>query len=145
MALSIVLATDFLATSLVKRTCRACIFCTTQRVVIQDLVRGEVCWDATATVGDFILLRSNGVPVYNFCVAGENGPIPRKFWQRVTCPSLWLLVCSFITQGICAVKLVGCAPGLCHLLAGSQFLHLYDVDLKDAPLLPCDANKWTTL
>lgn len=42
-----------------------------QRVVIQDLVRGQVAWDAEATVGDFILLRSTGVPVYNFCVAGE--------------------------------------------------------------------------
>lgn len=43
-----------------------------QRVTIQDLVRGQVSWDAEATVGDFILLRSTGVPVYNFCVAGEN-------------------------------------------------------------------------
>lgn len=42
-----------------------------QRVVIQDLVRGQVSWDAESTVGDFILLRSTGVPVYNFCVAGE--------------------------------------------------------------------------
>ena len=39
------------------------------RVVIEDVVRGTVAWDAEATVGDFILLRSNGVPVYNFCVA----------------------------------------------------------------------------
>lgn len=42
-----------------------------QRVTIKDLVRGEVSWDAEATVGDFILLRSTGVPVYNFCVAGK--------------------------------------------------------------------------
>ena len=34
-------------------------------------MRGQVSWDAEATVGDFILLRSTGVPVYNFCVAGE--------------------------------------------------------------------------
>lgn len=39
------------------------------RVVIDDAVRGKVAWDANATVGDFILLRSNGIPVYNFCVA----------------------------------------------------------------------------
>lgn len=39
------------------------------RVVIEDAVRGAVAWDADATVGDFILLRSSGVPVYNFCVA----------------------------------------------------------------------------
>ena len=38
-------------------------------VTINDLVRGRVSWDVEATLGDFILLRSNGVPVYNFCVA----------------------------------------------------------------------------
>lgn len=42
------------------------------RVVINDVVRGTVSWDADATVGDFILLRSNGVPVYNFCVAVDD-------------------------------------------------------------------------
>jgi len=42
------------------------------RVVIDDAVRGTVAWDAEATVGDFILLRSNGLPVYNFCVAVDD-------------------------------------------------------------------------
>jgi len=42
------------------------------RVVIEDAVRGTVAWDAEATVGDYILLRSNGVPVYNFCVAVDD-------------------------------------------------------------------------
>eukprot|EP00591_Stephanopyxis_turris_P005639 CAMPEP_0195506880 /NCGR_PEP_ID=MMETSP0794_2-20130614/425_1 /TAXON_ID=515487 /ORGANISM="Stephanopyxis turris, Strain CCMP 815" /LENGTH=882 /DNA_ID=CAMNT_0040633345 /DNA_START=220 /DNA_END=2868 /DNA_ORIENTATION=- len=42
------------------------------RVVIDDAVRGTVAWDAEATVGDFILLRSTGVPVYNFCVAVDD-------------------------------------------------------------------------
>lgn len=42
------------------------------RVVIDDVVRGTVGWDADATVGDFILLRSSGVPVYNFCVAVDD-------------------------------------------------------------------------
>lgn len=42
------------------------------RVVIEDAVRGTVSWDADATVGDFILLRSSGVPVYNFCVAVDD-------------------------------------------------------------------------
>jgi len=41
-------------------------------VVIHDKVRGRVAWDAEATVGDFILLRSSGVPVYNFCVAVDD-------------------------------------------------------------------------
>lgn len=31
-------------------------------------MRGEVSWN-TDTLGDFVLLRSNGLPVYNFCVA----------------------------------------------------------------------------
>jgi glutamyl-tRNA synthetase len=42
------------------------------RIVIDDVVRGTVSWDAEATVGDFILLRSSGVPVYNFCVAVDD-------------------------------------------------------------------------
>jgi glutamyl-tRNA synthetase len=42
------------------------------RVVIEDIVRGTVAWDAEATVGDFILLRSSGIPVYNFCVAVDD-------------------------------------------------------------------------
>lgn len=41
-------------------------------VTIQDQVRGRVSWDVEATLGDFILLRSNGVPVYNFCVAVDD-------------------------------------------------------------------------
>jgi len=41
------------------------------RVTIQDLVRGEVSW-ATEAVGDFVLVRSNGQPVYNFCVAVDD-------------------------------------------------------------------------
>ena len=41
-------------------------------VSIQDLVRGKVTWDADASLGDFIILRSNGMPVYNFCVAVDD-------------------------------------------------------------------------
>ena len=33
---------------------------------INDLVRGEVSWKSDM-VGDFVLLRSGGMPVYNFC------------------------------------------------------------------------------
>eukprot|EP00871_Galdieria_phlegrea_P003554 jgi/Galph1/419/GphlegSOOS_G5224.1 len=39
------------------------------KVVLHDLVRGDVVWDVGATFGDFITMRSNGIPVYNFCVA----------------------------------------------------------------------------
>jgi len=42
------------------------------KVVIDDVVRGIISWDADATVGDFILLRSSGIPVYNFCVACDD-------------------------------------------------------------------------
>lgn len=44
---------------------------TDEWVVIDDLVRGEVKWN-TDTLGDFVLLRSNGLPVYNFCVAVDD-------------------------------------------------------------------------
>jgi len=43
-----------------------------KRVAIDDVVRGPVSWDAEATIGDFVLLRSTGVPVYNFCVAVDD-------------------------------------------------------------------------
>ena len=32
------------------------------------MVRGDVTWN-TDNLGDFVILRSNGLPVYNFCVA----------------------------------------------------------------------------
>jgi glutamyl-tRNA synthetase len=41
-------------------------------VSIDDIVRGQVSWDADASLGDFIILRSNGMPVYNFCVAVDD-------------------------------------------------------------------------
>ena len=42
------------------------------KVEIDDQVRGPISWDVAATVGDFILLRSGGMPVYNFCVAVDD-------------------------------------------------------------------------
>jgi len=42
------------------------------RIVINDLIRGEVGWDTEQVLGDFILLRSSGMPVYNFCVAVDD-------------------------------------------------------------------------
>jgi glutamyl-tRNA synthetase len=41
-------------------------------VRIKDAVRGVVVWDANAALGDFILMRSSGMPVYNFCVAVDD-------------------------------------------------------------------------
>jgi len=40
-------------------------------VTIQDLVRGDVSWNTDA-VGDFVIMRSNGLPVYNFCVTVDD-------------------------------------------------------------------------
>uniref|UniRef100_A0A0C9RI24 glutamate--tRNA ligase n=1 Tax=Wollemia nobilis TaxID=56998 RepID=A0A0C9RI24_9CONI len=40
-------------------------------VKIDDLIRGEVSWNLD-TLGDFVIMRSNGQPVYNFCVAVDD-------------------------------------------------------------------------
>ncbi|CAA6672304.1 unnamed protein product [Spirodela intermedia] len=40
-------------------------------VKINDLIRGEVSWSLD-TLGDFVILRSNGQPVYNFCVTVDD-------------------------------------------------------------------------
>lgn len=42
-----------------------------QEVKINDMIRGEVVWN-TDTLGDFVILRSSGLPVYNFCVAVDD-------------------------------------------------------------------------
>lgn len=38
---------------------------------INDLIRGEVNWNL-GTLGDFVIMRSNGLPVYNFCVTVDD-------------------------------------------------------------------------
>ncbi|CAI9769757.1 unnamed protein product [Fraxinus pennsylvanica] len=38
---------------------------------IDDLIRGEVSWKLD-TLGDFVIMRSNGQPVYNFCVSVDD-------------------------------------------------------------------------
>lgn len=40
-------------------------------VVVRDLVRGDVTFN-TDNLGDFVVMRSNGLPVYNFCVAVDD-------------------------------------------------------------------------
>lgn len=39
--------------------------------VINDLIRGEISFE-NSSIGDFILVRSNGVPTYNFAVAVDD-------------------------------------------------------------------------
>jgi len=42
-------------------------------VTVLDKVRGIVSWETDAALlGDFIILRSNGMPVYNFCVSVDD-------------------------------------------------------------------------
>lgn len=41
------------------------------RLKIHDLIRGEVSWNLD-TLGDFVIMRSNGQPVYNFCVTVDD-------------------------------------------------------------------------
>ena len=43
-----------------------------ETVSIKDSIRGDVSWN-TDSLGDFVVLRSNGLPVYNFCVAVDDG------------------------------------------------------------------------
>jgi len=40
-------------------------------IVIKDTIRGDVKFN-TDTLGDFVIMRSNGLPVYNFCVAADD-------------------------------------------------------------------------
>ena len=40
-------------------------------VTINDLIRGEVSW-RKESLGDFIIIRSDGLPTYNFCVVVDD-------------------------------------------------------------------------
>lgn len=40
-------------------------------ITITDSIRGKVSWN-TDSLGDFVVMRSNGLPVYNFCVAVDD-------------------------------------------------------------------------
>lgn len=40
-------------------------------VTINDLIRGEITW-RKESLGDFILIRSDGFPTYNFCVVADD-------------------------------------------------------------------------
>ncbi|HEX2122892.1 MAG TPA: glutamate--tRNA ligase, partial [Thermoanaerobaculia bacterium] len=40
-------------------------------VTIDDLIRGEITW-RRESLGDFILIRSDGFPIYNFCVVVDD-------------------------------------------------------------------------
>ena len=42
-----------------------------ENILIPDRIRGDVRFNTNA-LGDFVILRSNGLPVYNFCVAVDD-------------------------------------------------------------------------
>ena len=42
-----------------------------RNISIMDGIRGKVTWN-TDSLGDFVVMRSNGLPVYNFCVAVDD-------------------------------------------------------------------------
>ena len=67
-----------------KAVCR-CRVVKDQEVTIPDLVRGDVTFN-TNTLGDFVILRSNGLPVY------VSPPMPRP----PTACSTWTGACSQI-------------------------------------------------
>jgi glutamyl-tRNA synthetase len=52
-------------------TTSLCILWQDTEISIDDAIRGKVTWN-TDTLGDFVILRSNGQPVYNFCVAVDD-------------------------------------------------------------------------
>ena len=62
--------------------CYRCRVVPDQEVVIPDLIRGDVTFN-TSTLGDFVILRSNGLPVY------VRAPPLR---------SVWLCCCSWRRQ-----------------------------------------------
>ncbi|SHJ04382.1 glutamate--tRNA ligase [Desulfofundulus thermosubterraneus] len=42
-----------------------------ENIIVQDLVRGEVSFDADG-IGDFIIVKSDGIPTYNFAVVVDD-------------------------------------------------------------------------
>jgi len=41
-------------------------------IVVDDLVLGEVCWNSDDLGGDFVIVRQNGMPMYNFGVVTDD-------------------------------------------------------------------------
>lgn len=63
----------------------------------------KVCWNLD-TLGDFVVMRSNGQPVYNFCVTVDDATMAishviRLFTTSVS--SLWTLVFSYFNMFLC--------------------------------------------
>ena len=83
-------------------------------------MHGRVAW-STDTLGDFVLLRSSGLPVYNFCVAIDDAlmgithvlraeeHLPNTLRQVCVCCCGWrLLVLLLLSVVVCCVGVCCC-------------------------------------
>lgn len=43
-----------------------------EEIIVEDLVLGEVCWNSDDLGGDFVIVRQNGMPMYNFGVVVDD-------------------------------------------------------------------------
>ena len=70
-----------------------------QDITVQDAVRGHVTFN-TDTLGDFVIMRSNGLPVYNFCVAADDAlmKITHVIRAEEHLPNTLRQVCSCVLQ-----------------------------------------------
>ena len=62
-------------------------------IVIKDQIRGDVKFNTNA-LGDFVILRSNGLPVYNFCVAIDDALMRITHVIRAVRPAMRLPLAS---------------------------------------------------
>ena len=95
-------------------------------ITVPDAIRGDVSWN-TDTLGDFIILRSDGSPVYNFCVAIDDALMkishviraeehlpntlrqvcPRAYWRSL----IQCMFCRSFGEVVpCILKSVVCWP-----------------------------------
>ena len=74
-------------------------------------MRGEVTWN-TNTLGDFVILRSNGQPVYNFCVAVDDATMKISHVLRAEehLPNTLRQVSDDMLDGPCPVA--GCSRAI---------------------------------
>jgi glutamyl-tRNA synthetase len=75
-------------------------------VVVRDMVRGDVKFN-TNTLGDFVVMRSNGLPVYNFCVAVDDALMEVRGAGALALVYAW----SFLPSAMRLLDLRRCVQG----------------------------------
>ena len=93
-----------------------------QDVVVKDRIRGDVRFN-TSALGDFVILRSNGLPVYNFCVAIDDALMRITHVIRAVC----ILISCLGTARCCQLPLLTLALGLS--VRGSRVLYLQNTPI----------------